>query len=156
MKIGVISDTHGYLDPLVLRQFSAVEHILHAGDVGSRQVVADLQALAPVTVVAGNNDDPEDFPEVECVELGGVRFMACHIVDPRAPSQRVARALLAHAPMAVVFGHTHRRFAERIDGRFYLNPGYSGRPRLNLSRSVAIAQALNGEVSVQFLLLDSA
>src|SRR5207244_13156488 len=56
MLIGLIADTHGYLDPRVPPALKGVERILHAGDIGSEAVLATLARIAPVTAVAGNND----------------------------------------------------------------------------------------------------
>ena len=59
MRLGVISDTHGMLRSEVLEAFEHVDHILHGGDVGTWEVLLDLQALAPVTAVYGNVDGPD-------------------------------------------------------------------------------------------------
>ena len=56
MKIGVISDTHGFLDPRVEKIFAGVSHILHAGDIGYASIILELQFIAPVTAVLGNTD----------------------------------------------------------------------------------------------------
>jgi len=57
MRLGIISDTHGKLRPEVFDLFSGVDHILHAGDVGSADILTELEVLAPVTAVYGNVDD---------------------------------------------------------------------------------------------------
>ncbi|HMC82257.1 MAG TPA: metallophosphoesterase family protein, partial [Candidatus Polarisedimenticolia bacterium] len=78
MRIGVISDTHGRLDSQVLEEFRSVARILHAGDVGSEEVLLELSAVAQVIAVRGNVDG---FPlttrlrEAEVVELAGVRLL---------------------------------------------------------------------------------
>lgn len=139
MRIGLVSDTHGYLDPQVPSLLAGVDHLLHAGDIGSPAIIQQLEAIAPVTAVLGNNDDLEwSFRETELVVLEGRRILVHHIVNPRAPSPRLEKALKHHAPDLVVFGHTHVPFEEEIDGRLYLNPGYAGRPRFNARRTVAI------------------
>ena len=84
MKIGVISDTHGFLDPKVLKLFAGVEHILHAGDIGSDAIIAELEAVAPVTAVLGNTDSSPTFRLAEVVKLAGRKFLVHHIVNPRA------------------------------------------------------------------------
>ncbi len=58
MKIGIISDTHNFLDPKIPRLLEGVEHILHAGDVGSQSIILQLEAIAPTNAVSGNTDDP--------------------------------------------------------------------------------------------------
>ena len=56
MKLGIISDTHSFLDPRIAQIFDGVEHILHAGDVGPHSLLLELGAIAPVTAVLGNTD----------------------------------------------------------------------------------------------------
>ena len=56
MRLGVISDTHGLLRPEVFDAFAEVDHILHAGDIGSLELLAELEALATVTAVFGYTD----------------------------------------------------------------------------------------------------
>ena len=138
MKIGVISDTHGFLDPRVETIFDGVEHILHAGDIGRANLILELQFIAPVTAVLGNTDGDIDFRLTEIVELARKRFMVHHIVNPRALSETAGQRIAREKPDAVVFGHTHQKFAEMVNGVFYFNPGYAGKPKLGADRSVAI------------------
>jgi len=74
VKIGVISDTHNFLDLRISRLFQGVEHILHGGDVGSRSIILQLEAMAPTTAVSGNTDDP------------GLNYRATEVVSWRAGS----------------------------------------------------------------------
>ena len=85
MKIGVISDTHDHLDPKIFELFAGVDHILHGGDIGMPAIIMDLEAIAPVTAVLGNNDSSSKFRETETVLLAGRKFLIHHIVDVRAP-----------------------------------------------------------------------
>src|ERR1700690_3160127 len=84
MKIGVISDTHGFLDPKVRDRFAGVGHILHAGDVGPDAIIRELEALAPVTAVSGNTDSSATFRRTEAITLAARQFLVHHIVDPYA------------------------------------------------------------------------
>jgi len=155
MKIGLVSDTHGHLDPQILHLFQGVDHILHAGDVGFPSLILDLEAVAPVTVVRGNTDDPRfEFRDLEVVELSGRKFLLHHIVDPDALTERLQLSFLHHAPDVVVFGHTHRKHHQLIGGRLFINPGYSGAPRHSTSRSVAILEVSGDELTVDFHGLD--
>ena len=140
MKIGVISDTHGYLDPRVEKIFAGVDHILHAGDIGIPMLILELEFIAPVTAVLGNNDEGLPFKETEVVTLGGTKFLVHHIVQPGALHERVAARLQREKANFVVFGHTHKKYSGMVDGVQYLNPGYSGKPRPGTDRSVAILQ----------------
>jgi putative phosphoesterase len=139
MKIGVVSDTHNFVDPLIRELFIGVEHILHAGDFGQPQVVQILEQIAPVTAVMGNVDDPGFyFPQTEVVELAGRKFLLNHIVNPHSLAESIRANIDREQPNVVVFGHTHKPFCETLDGVLYFNPGYAGKQRFNMSRSVGI------------------
>jgi hypothetical protein len=153
MRIGVISDTHDYLDARVLDLFAGVEHILHGGDIGMRWLILRLEEIAPVTAVIGNTDYGIDYRETEVVELAGRKFLVHHIVDPRAPDDRLKRRLARERPAVVVFGHTHKPFCETINGTLFFNPGYAGRPRFNLPRSVAILHCDGAGLRPEYLSL---
>jgi putative phosphoesterase len=151
MKIGVISDTHGWLDPKIPRLFAGVEHILHAGDIGSDGIVVGLEAVAPVTAVLGNTDSSPAFRLTEVATLAGRKFLVHHIVNPHALTEELRLRIARERPAAVVFGHTHKAFCETLDGVLYLNPGYAGKPKLGLERSVAILQCDGRGLRVKFL-----
>jgi len=138
MKIGVISDTHGHFDPKIPTLFAEVDHILHGGDIGLPWLILELAEIAPVTAVIGNTDAGIDFKEPEVADLDGRKFLVHHIVDPRKPGDALNRRIVRENPDAVIFGHTHKPFCETIDRRLFFNPGYAGKPRFNLPRSVAI------------------
>ena len=96
MRIGVISDTHGLLNPRVFELFDGVDHILHAGDIGAEDVLLALRAIAPVTAVAGNIDNFQlgDAGVDARIHLGGARFFITHILDrPHDLRPEVARSL---------------------------------------------------------------
>src|SRR5262245_31916080 len=97
MKIGVISDTHGFLDPKIGKIFAGVDHILHAGDIGPDWLIAELGAIAHKTAVLGNNDNSPSFRLTEVVTLAERKFLVHHIVSPLALQdelrERVAREL---------------------------------------------------------------
>ena len=150
MKIGVISDTHDYLDPRISGIFEGVDHILHGGDIGMPWLILQLENIAPVTAVLGNTDAGLHFKETELVELDGFKFLIHHIVDAHAPSPDLQRQLTKHNPDVVVFGHTHKPFSERIGKTLFFNPGYAGKPRFALPRSVAILHCDNGGLRPEF------
>ena len=140
MKIGLISDTHGYLDPRIEKIFVGVDHILHAGDIGPDLIIHELSAIAPVTAVLGNNDDSPSFRLTEIAELAGAKFLVHHIVAPRDLHPDLATQIARVRPTAVIFGHTHKPFNEVINGVHFLNPGYAGQPRFRQPRSVALLE----------------
>lgn len=153
-RIGVISDTHNYFDPKIPELFQGVDHILHGGDIGLHSIIIELERIAPVTAVFGNTDYETQFKEIAVVELSGHHFFLQHIVDPRFPDETLRARLQKFAPEVIVFGHTHKPFCERVDGRLFLNPGYAGKQRFNLERSVAILTCTpEGEMKTKYFAL---
>lgn len=151
MTLGLLADTHDHFDPKIPGLFAGVEHILHGGDIGLPWVILELEQIAPVTAVLGNNDAGLDYRETELVRLGGLTFLVHHIVDPRRPSESLQRRLIREAPDVVVYGHTHKPHRETIGRTLYLNPGYAGKPRFNLPRSVAVLHCDAGGIRPEFL-----
>jgi hypothetical protein len=150
MKIGVISDTHDHLDPKIFEMFAGVDHILHGGDIGLPAIIMDLETIAPVTAVLGNNDSYTKFRETEIVQLENRKFLVHHIVDMRSPADSIKRRIIREAPDVVIFGHTHKPYCETIGRTLYFNPGYAGRPRFAMNRSVAILHCDDSSVRAEF------
>ena len=152
MKIGLISDTHGFLDPRLTRIFRGVDHILHAGDIGPDRLLVQLESIAPVTAVLGNNDSSNWINLTETPTLGSHKFLIHHIVSPRALTSELDATIKRASPHVVVFGHTHRRFNDTINGVLFINPGYSGQSKQGTERSVAILH-LETKPRVEFISL---
>ncbi|MEK7678240.1 MAG: metallophosphoesterase family protein [Verrucomicrobiota bacterium] len=153
MRIGLISDTHGYLDPKIKTVFAGVGRILHAGDVGLPGLILELEEIAPVTAALGNNDFGLDLRETEVILLDGRKFLVHHIVDVRAPQESIHLRIIRENPDVVVFGHTHKRYCEAAGGTLYINPGYAGKPRFNQPRSVAVLRCDEEGMTVEFTAL---
>lgn len=149
-RIGLIADTHGFLDPRITTVFAGVSHILHAGDIGDRSLIDELQRLAPTIAVAGNTDTDTGFPPTAAVDLHGHRFLVAHIVDPHKPAPDLIKSIRSTQSNIIVFGHTHRVFADSINGLLFVNPGSAGRRRWNTERSVAILHLETHGPSVEF------
>ena len=150
MKIGVVSDTHNHFDPVISDVFRGVDHILHGGDVGMPRILLQLEQIAPVTAVLGNTDSGIELKESELVILAERRILLHHIVEPERPSETIRRRLSRDRPDIVVFGHTHKPFHETIDGVRFLNPGYAGKSRFGMARSVAILSLEGDRMEVEF------
>ena len=150
MKIGLISDTHGYLDPRVEKIFAGVDHILHAGDIGMPWLILKLEEIAPVTAVLGNNDNGLDFKETEVLQLASRKFLLHHIVGLPTPHEKINRRIIRENPDVVVFGHTHQQFCETLGQTLYFNPGYAGKPRFGLPRTVAILYCDESGITPEF------
>ena len=137
MLIGVISDTHGLLRPEVLTRLAGVEHIIHAGDIGSSEIVPRLAAIAPVTAIRGNVDTQpwaRTFAPWEVVTLAGRTIYVVH-----------DRGALDLDPVAAGFdmvmsGHSHQPRIETVDGVVYLNPGSAGPRRFRLPITLATVE----------------
>lgn len=132
-RIGVVSDTHGYLHPQVLEEFAGVDHIIHAGDVMDAKVLEALTAVAPVTAVAGNMDDGKlgKLPREVTGKVGGVRFLVGHKrkrLMKRLSLGKVEGLGKHDSPDLVVCGHDHLPAVEWVDGTLFLNPGSASAP----------------------------
>jgi hypothetical protein len=152
-RLGLISDTHGFLDPRVLDLLAGVDHILHAGDVGPPRILLELESLAPVTAVSGNTDHGLACRETEVVSVQDRKFLVHHIVNPHRLTEALARHLEAARPDVVVFGHTHEPFCQTVGGVLFVNPGSAGRARFGKPRTLAILHwdGDAGSPSVDFL-----
>jgi len=129
LRIGVISDTHGLLRPEALTFLRGSQHIIHAGDIGSPEIVPALQQIAPVTAIRGNIDTQpwaRRFAETEVVELEGFLIYVIH--DVNALDLKPAAAGFA----AVISGHSHRPGQSTREGVLYFNPGSAGPRRFSL------------------------
>jgi putative phosphoesterase len=153
VKIGVISDTHGYLDPRVERIFEGVDHILHAGDIGYASIILELELIAPVTAVLGNCDENIGYPLFQSIALEQKKFLVHHIVSPRELSDPVKTRIAKDRPDVVIFGHTHKAFAEIKKNILFFNPGYAGKPKFGAERSVALLHVEDGQIRHEFIAL---
>ena len=149
--IGLISDTHGRCRPDVTSALSGVDLILHAGDVGSRDVLVELRTIAPVQAVYGNVDDPWDpmLADVRFLERDGwtIALTHGHLVPRLTPEALLRR----YDTRIVVFGHTHRPAEYRTDGRLAVNPGAAGPRRFDITPSVARLMLWEERVEVRFV-----
>jgi len=143
MRLGVISDTHGLLRPEVFDAFAEVDHILHAGDIGSLELLAELEALAPVTAVHGNTDGFDlrnRAPRVARVELDGFDIVVTHGDQFGSPTPEKLNAAFPEAQI-LVYGHTHRPLLTIVDVVVtVMNPGSAGPRRFTIPPSVGILE----------------
>lgn len=140
MKIGLISDTHGFFEPRVPEIFRAVDHILHAGDICGNEIILQLEQIAPVTAVLGNNDYDPQYRELEVADFAGRKFLVHHIVPLGNTHANIFERIERVKPDFVIFGHTHQTHDRVVDGVRYVNPGYAGKRRFSQERSVALLE----------------
>lgn len=151
-RIGVISDTHDFFDPKIRELFQGVDHIVHGGDIGLPWIILQLEELAPVTAVLGNTDETGiSYKETELVQIGTRKFLVHHVVDPKNLTDKLKRKLIRENPDVVIFGHTHKPFCETIGNTLFLNPGYAGRQRFELPRTLAILTCDEQGMTADFL-----
>lgn len=135
MRLGIISDTHGLLRPEAARALSGVDLIVHAGDVGSPEVLTKLKTLAPVFAVRGNVDTEswaKELPATAIVDAGSASLYVLHNLrdlDVRPDAAGVD---------AVISGHTHQAEQWEREGVLYLNPGSAGPRRFHLPVTLAL------------------
>jgi len=152
VRIGVLSDTHGRIDPSVLSAFAGVIHIVHAGDVGKRNVLRRLQEVAPVTAVAGNADSSrlaQELPAQAMGEAGGIRFLVAH--KPKQLKKLLRRGVPEGIDL-IVTGHLHEPSAAWEDGALHLNPGTASAPEEgDPAPTVAVVSRFGDSLSVTFI-----
>jgi uncharacterized protein len=160
VRIGVISDSHGYLDPALPGIFSGVTHIVHAGDIGDRAVLVALQQVAPVTAVAGNLEPEEllaSLPREAAGEVGGVRFVVAHKrkrLFKRLAAGKVPPGL-DDVPALVIYGHDHVPAASWVEGTLFLNPGTASAPDSeDDDPTVAVVELGDSGLAVTFVPLE--
>lgn len=148
-RIGLISDTHGLVRPDVHEALAGVELILHAGDVGSTEVLDELALIAPVLAVWGNTDPPglPGLVEARTLTVDGVTIHVQHGHELGRPKPE--RLLEAYAEDVLVYGHTHRQVVVVAGGRLVVNPGAAGPRRFDLPASVAILTIADGAASAE-------
>ncbi|MFI5234268.1 MAG: metallophosphoesterase family protein, partial [Gemmatimonadales bacterium] len=143
MRLGLISDTHDLLRPEVFDIFREVDLILHAGDIGSLELLTELEAIAPVLAVWGNTDGMEvrsRVPEIVEKRIEGLDFLLIHGHQVRRPSPETLHAAYPGAEV-IIYGHTHRPLLTNVDVVVtVMNPGGAGPRRFDLPPSVGIME----------------
>ncbi len=135
LKIAVISDTHGLLRPEARQKLSGVDLIFHAGDIGSKAVLEELQAIAPLKAVRGNVDSEvwaQKIPYTLVIEAESVLLYMLHDLHMLAVNPAAAGF------QAVIYGHSHKPSLEYRQDILYLNPGSIGPRRFKLPISMAM------------------
>lgn len=153
LEIGLISDTHGFLDPQVARAFADVDEIWHAGDFGAIEIAQQLAKIKPLRGVYGNIDDlgiRDKFAEDLRFQCEGVRVWMTHIAGRPGRYPANIRAKLQSDPVDVlVCGHSHICHVERsprVGGMLYLNPGAAGHAGFHVTRTLLKCRFTKGKV----------
>ncbi|MEQ4337498.1 metallophosphoesterase family protein [Pseudomonas syringae] len=137
MKVGVISDTHGLLRPEAIAALQGCAQIIHAGDIGSQDIVEQLTAIAPLHIVRGNNDMDADWAKTIAdhlrFDIEGWQVLLVHDIAD-------VPALVNDSVKLVVTGHSHKPLIDWRGDTLYLNPGSAGRRRFKLPVTLALLE----------------
>lgn len=135
IKVGLISDTHGLLRPQALEALQGCDYLIHGGDIGKPQILDALRAIAPLTVVRGNNDTDDawarEVPYQATLRVGALAIYVTHILAD------VPETLPADVGV-VVIGHSHKPLQQERHGVLFINPGSAGPRRFKLPISVGM------------------
>ena len=152
MQIGIISDTHGFLDPQVFAAFKECDEVWHAGDFGGIEIAQQLEEFKPFRGVYGNIDDAhvrQMYPEDQRFSCEGVDILITHIAGrPGRYSNRVRKAIIDQPPQILICGHSHIVQVEN-DHKFdlkFVNPGAAGHEGSHHMRTLIKAEFESGEM----------
>jgi putative phosphoesterase len=151
IRVGVVSDTHGYLHPSIASVFKGVQRIVHTGDIESPAILTALARIAPVNPVRGNMDFGKwaaALPREDVMTVGTITICALHDLT------RLSMDTDAAGIDVVLSGHTHRPKASWQGGCLFLNPGSASLPRHGQAPSVAILEINGAHVNHRFYELD--
>jgi hypothetical protein len=133
LRVGVLSDTHGLLRPEVRTFLTGCDYIIHGGDIGTPAILDELEVLAPLIAVRGNNDEgawAERLRETELIRVAGVFVYVIHDLS------QIDIDLQSAGVRAVVSGHSHKPLIDDRAGILYVNPGSCGPRRFKWPVSV--------------------
>ena len=153
MRIGLLSDTHGFLDAAVPQYFAACDEVWHAGDFGSVEILDRLRAFKPVRAVYGNIDGPElraDLPRDLDWECQGVRVFMTHIGGyPGNYDARARKEIRRLRPNLFIAGHSHILKVMRDPdlALLHMNPGACGHHGWHVIRTMLRFTVAAGRVS---------
>lgn len=136
--IGIVSDTHSWLDPQLLEVFDGASHIIHAGDIGQEHVLEQLKKLCPVTAVKGNIDGgPLRFLPLEAtLQVEQVKLATRHIAgSPSRCNAATRQFLTTQKPTVFIAGHSHIFAVTRVHNTLWLNPGAAGKEGFHTERT---------------------
>jgi putative phosphoesterase len=141
-RIGLLSDTHGYMDDRILHHLKGCDEIWHAGDIGSHEVMKPLHDLAEVRAVYGNIDEislRSTYPLDNIFETAGAKCYITHIAGrPGKYPARVKEMIRANRPNIFICGHSHILIIQRDpkSGMIHLNPGAAGKHGFHKMRTM--------------------
>ena len=142
IRVGLLSDTHNYLDPGILEHFKECDEIWHAGDIGTAAVTDELARLKPLRAVYGNIDGADirrSFPEHQRFMCEQVDVWITHIGGyPKKYDQRVREEIRDNSPQLFICGHSHilKVIYDKDLKLLHVNPGAAGKYGFQKVRTV--------------------
>ncbi len=167
VTVGILSDSHGYLDPRIKDTVNQCDYIIHAGDIFNAHVLEQLQPKKELLAVAGNNDYPAvwDESEAEIVKAlpnnnrlnlpGGLLVVEHGHRLGNHPDHDDFRLDHADARL-IVYGHTHRRIVDQKELPWVVNPGASGKVRTHGGTSCLVLHESEDEWEIETILFPDA
>ena len=154
MKVGVISDTHNWLDPTLGTVFKDCDEIWHAGDAGTISILETLAAFAPIVRSVYGNIDGIDIrsrvPEFQLINVQGVKILLIHIAGkPPRYNRHVLELTRKNKPDLLICGHSHilKIMRDKQHDLLYVNPGAAGRYGFHKMRTVLRFEINQGLIS---------
>lgn len=154
ITVGIISDTHGYLDPSIRSYFESCDEIWHAGDIGGTTLLDSLKKIKPVYGVYGNVDGQDirvDCPEDLWLNREGLRILLTHIAGrPGKYTKRVKETLKSSPADILICGHSHILKVQKdpaFNNMWYINPGAAGKQGFHHKKTIMRMSLQQGEIT---------
>jgi len=163
VTVGILSDSHGYLDPRIENTVNRCDYIIHAGDIFNAQIIEQLKPKKKLIAVAGNNDHPAAWkeeeaaivsalPDISRLELPGGLIIVEHGHRlGNKPDHEELRSDHTEARL-IVYGHTHHRIIDQSAEPWVVNPGASGKVRTHGGPSCLVLNASESTWSFETVL----
>ncbi len=141
-KVLVISDTHSYIDDRIIKYASEADYVIHAGDIGTFDVIRKLKSVSKVLFVYGNIDGNEirsESNKFEFFKLNNLKILLTHISGktPKYNKETLIK-IKEHKPDLLIAGHSHilKIQYDKINQLIFLNPGAAGRHGFHIKRTM--------------------
>lgn len=154
IKIGLISDTHNFLDPQVFDYFEGCDEIWHAGDFGTIKIAQQLEKIAPVLGVYGNIDGKDirdEYPLHQRFTRQGIDFWMTHIGGiPGRYCIPIREEMESNPPDVFICGHSHILKVARdqnLNKMLFINPGAAGKQGFQEMRTILRFEIDEGKIN---------
>lgn len=151
MRIGIISDTHNSIPLSIEKVFKETDLILHAGDIGSQEILNRLKSITNVQAVCGNTDIytlSENLPSQITFKVEGMIILMLHDIGSiNSFLWRIRKENFQPLPQIIIYGHTHSPIFQKINNIYFLNPGSAGKPKTGQRATVMILTIKKGQIA---------